>query len=285
MTAVATIVFLTDYGLQDEFVGICHGVIAAIAPKARIIDLTHGVPRQDVRLGAMTLARAARYMPDLATYLAVVDPGVGSDRRAIAVRSAAGSVMVGPNNGLLSLAWEELGGAAEVAEITSERVILRPRSSTFHGRDVFAPAAAWVAAGLPMTELGPPLDVDELIRIETRRPTVEAGRISCEVTAVDGFGNVQLNVSASDLDAAGLVPLRFGILGRPRGEPRRGPRFSGFRGAGGQSRSRGRRARSGSWTHGASQRRAIAIWYAAAANSKRTRPISVMSVNRRTAGG
>jgi S-adenosylmethionine hydrolase len=221
MTAVATIVFLTDYGLQDEFVGICHGVIAAIAPKARIIDLTHGVPRQDVRLGAMTLARAARYMPDLATYLAVVDPGVGSDRGAIAVRSAAGSVMVGPDNGLLSLAWEELGGAAEVVEITSERVILRPRSSTFHGRDVFAPAAAWVAAGLPMTELGPPLDVDELIRIETRRPTVEAGRISCEVTAVDGFGNVQLNVSASDLDAAGLVHALW--IG-----PRRIPRVSAF---------------------------------------------------------
>ena len=140
------IVFLTDYGRSDAFVGICHGVMARIAPDARVIDLTHAVPRQDVLRGAVELARAVPYMPADAVYVAVVDPGVGSDRRAVAVAAGA-SLLVGPDNGVLSLAWDALGGVTEAVEIASPAVVLAPVSRTFHGRDIFAPAAAHLAAG------------------------------------------------------------------------------------------------------------------------------------------
>ncbi len=152
------IVFLTDYGLSDEFVGICHGVIARISPGTRIIDLTHAIPRQDVMSGALTLGRATRYMPADAVYLAVVDPGVGSDRRSIALRAASGALLVGPDNGVLSLAWDALGGTDTVVEVTAPDVVLHPVSKTFHGRDVFAPAAAHLSAGMPLEGLGPAVD-------------------------------------------------------------------------------------------------------------------------------
>ena len=136
------IVFMSDYGLADEFVGICHGVVARIAPRVRVIDLTHAIPRHDVAAGAMALGRAAPFMPEDAVYLGVVDPGVGSARRPVAVACGSGALLVGPDNGVLSMAWATLGGAAQAAEITSERVLLGPVSATFHGRDVFAPAAS-----------------------------------------------------------------------------------------------------------------------------------------------
>ena len=115
------LVFLTDYGIADEFVGVCHGVMTRIAPDARIVDLTHAVPRQDVMRGALTLGRATGYMPEDAVYVAVVDPGVGSERRSIAVLADSGALLVGPDNGLLSLAWEALGGASAAVEITGPR--------------------------------------------------------------------------------------------------------------------------------------------------------------------
>ena len=198
------IVFLTDYGLGDEFVGVCHGVIVRIAPDARVIDLTHSVPRQDVVQGALTLGRAARFMPGDAVHLAVVDPGVGSDRRGIAVRSGSGAVLVGPDNGLLSMAWEELGGVDRASEITSETVVLHPVSETFHGRDVFAPAAAHVARGMDVESLGPEIAGEELRTVELPGPMVASGVLGSRVVGIDGFGNVQLNVASSDLAQAGI---------------------------------------------------------------------------------
>ncbi|MBI2237821.1 MAG: SAM-dependent chlorinase/fluorinase [Actinobacteria bacterium] len=204
MSGTRAIVFMTDYGLDDEFVGVCRGVIARIVPDARVIDLTHAIPRQDVLRGAVVLARAVRYMPEGAVYLAVVDPTVGSGRRAVAVSVGSGASLVGPDNGVLSMAWEELGGAGAAVEITSERVLLRPVSRTFHGRDIFAPAAANLAAGLALEELGPTVPVGDLRRVMFPAPKVQPGRIEAAVTGVDGFGNVQLSARPSDLEAAGL---------------------------------------------------------------------------------
>ncbi len=208
------IVFLTDYGMADEFVGVCHGVMLRIAPDVHVIDLTHSIPRQDVMHGALTLGRATSYLPEDAVYVAVVDPGVGSGRRSIAVRAASGACLVGPDNGLLSLAWEALGGAADAVEITSDDVVLQPVSRTFHGRDVFAPAAAHLAVGMPLAALGSAIDVDRLHVLELPGPMVAVGAIGARVTGVDGFGNVQLNVAPDDLEAAGIGPV-LTIRGRP----------------------------------------------------------------------
>jgi len=208
------IVFLTDFGMTDEFVGVCHGVMLRIAPDARVIDLTHSIPRQDVMRGALTLGRAAPYMPRSAIYVAAVDPGVGSERRSIAVRAASDAFLVGPDNGLLSLAWEALGGADAAVEIASEDVVLQPVSRTFHGRDVFAPAAAHLAAGMPFADLGPPLVAGELRVLELPRPMLADGAVGARVTGIDGFGNVQLNVRPHDLEAAGMGPV-LTVRGRP----------------------------------------------------------------------
>lgn len=205
------IVFLTDYGRSDSFVGICHGIMARIAADARVIDLTHSVPRQDVLRGAVELARAVPYMPEGALYVAVVDPGVGSDRRAVAAAAGA-SLLVGPDNGLLSLAWEALGGVDAAVEVVSEDVVLAPVSRTFHGRDVFAPAAAHLAAGMPLEDLGPAIDVATLERLDLPRPMVADGAVGARVTATDGFGNVQLNATEGDLDAAGVAGGRVLVV-------------------------------------------------------------------------
>jgi S-adenosylmethionine hydrolase len=203
--AAATIVFLSDFGLQDEFVGTCHAVIARRAPDARVIDLTHGIPRGDVLRGAITLAGGLAYLPEDAVLLTVVDPGVGSARRPVAARSGTGRFLVGPDNGVLSLAWPLLGEVTQAAVITSPDVVLRPTSSTFHGRDVFAPAAAHLAAGGDLGSLGDAVDPGTLMRIEAPRPTVAPGSLTAVVLAVDRFGNVQLGADASDLEAAGLA--------------------------------------------------------------------------------
>jgi S-adenosylmethionine hydrolase len=198
------IVFLTDYGLTDEFVGICHGVIATVAPDIRVIDLTHAIPRQEVLRGAVTLSRAVPFMPGDAVYLGVVDPGVGSARRAIAVQAASGALLVGPDNGLLSMAWDGMGGVIRAVEVTSDRIVLRPISATFHGRDVFAPAAAHLATGGSIEDLGAGLDPSSLRTVETPGAMITGGVIGARVMRVDGYGNVQLNVRAEDLQAAGL---------------------------------------------------------------------------------
>jgi S-adenosylmethionine hydrolase len=198
------IVFCSDYGLSDEFVGVCHGVIARIAPDVRVIDLTHGVPAMDVAHGAAVLAAATRYMPDGAVFLGVVDPGVGSRRRAVAVEAASGALLVGPDNGVLSLAWQELGGATRACEITSPDVVLRPTSHTFHGRDVFAPAAARLANGADLEALGPEITVDSLVAVSVQRAVVADRKVRCAVLSLDRFGNVQLAAREDDLARAGL---------------------------------------------------------------------------------
>jgi len=198
------IVFMSDYGLADEFVGICHGVVARIAPRARVIDLTHAIPRHDVVAGAIALGRAAPFMPEDAVYLGVVDPGVGSARRPVAVACRSGALMVGPDNGVLSMAWATLGGASQAAQITSEGVLLGPVSATFHGRDIFAPAAAHLSIGMPFQDLGPPLDPRTLHTVEMPAPMILQGVVGARVTGVDGYGNVQLNARPGDLRAAGV---------------------------------------------------------------------------------
>lgn len=216
------IVFLSDYGLEDEFVGVCHAVIAGIAPETRVIDLTHGVPPHDVRRAALALAAAVPYAPAGTVFLAVVDPGVGTDRRAVVVE-AGEALLVGPDNGLLAPAWERLGGPGRAFAITSRRVLLTPVSATFHGRDVFAPAAAHLAAGLPPERVGEEVDPAELVRLEIPAPRLSGGEIRCEVIAVDRFGNLQLSARREDLEAAGLTgpePLRVEVAGRALIVPR-----------------------------------------------------------------
>jgi hypothetical protein len=176
-----------------------------------VIDLTHAVPRQDVLRGAVELARAVPYMPADAVYVAIVDPGVGSDRRALAA-SAGASLLVGPDNGVLSLAWDALGGIDEAVEIESPDVVLAPVSRTFHGRDVFAPAAAHLAAGRALSDLGSSIDPSSLERLDVPGPMVAPGAVGARVTTTDGFGNVQLNATELDLHAAGVAGGRVLVV-------------------------------------------------------------------------
>jgi len=198
-------VFISDFGLEDEFVGICHGVIAQVSPDSTVIDLTHGVPAHDVLRAAVVLAESIPFMPEDAVFLAVVDPGVGTNRRAVALECGGGAVLVGPDNGVLSQAWAALGGVARAVEIVSERVLLPAASRTFHGRDVFAPAAAHVAAGTALDDLGPSIDGGGLTEVALHEPVASDGRLQAEVLAVDRFGNVQLNVRDEHLLQAALT--------------------------------------------------------------------------------
>ncbi|HEX9235299.1 MAG TPA: SAM-dependent chlorinase/fluorinase [Actinomycetota bacterium] len=197
------IIFISDYGLDDEFVGVCHAVMSRTAPQARVIDLTHAILPQDVLRAALVLRQALPYLPSDAVLLAVVDPGVGSERRPVAVRAATGDrLLVGPDNGVLSLAWGE-GDPAGAVEITSAEVLLRPLSRTFHGRDVFAPAAARLAAGWSLERLGPVADLSSLSRVEIPQVEVDAEGIHAEVLAVDRYGNVQTSARRGHVDTMG----------------------------------------------------------------------------------
>ena len=198
------VTFLTDFGLQDDFVGTCHGVMKKIAPGLEIIDITHGIRPGRVLQGALTLANTLPYMP-AGVHLAVVDPGVGGVRRALALRDGEGRLYVGPDNGLLLPAADRLGGVAEAHEIANPAYALEPVSRTFHGRDLFSPAAAHLALGVPLAELGPPLDPDELVRIDLPDAEVGESRIDATVLGVDRFGNVALNLDRAHLDQAGIV--------------------------------------------------------------------------------
>ena len=197
------ITFLSDYGLQDDFVGVCHGVIATLCPQARVIDLTHGISRQDVRAGALSLAGALPYVP-VGVHLAVVDPDVGAQRRAVALRTADDRLLVGPDNGLLWLAADQAGGVVEAVDIARSRFRLEPVSATFHGRDIFAPVAARLAGGAPLGEAGDPLDPAELIALELPVPRAEGEWLICHALYIDRFGNVALDAGHEDLEAAGL---------------------------------------------------------------------------------
>jgi S-adenosylmethionine hydrolase len=204
MGAPPIVTFLSDYGLEDEFVGVCHGVMQRIAPDIRIIDIDHNVMRQHIRHGAVVLAQSICFMPE-ATHLAVVDPSVGSERKAIAIRSNSGQVLVGPDNGLLIPAADKSGGIETAFELTDERFLLAPVSRTFQGRDVFAPAAAHIALGIDPSELGPLVPVQELVRLEMPEPWVHDDHLHGEVLQVDRFGNLQLNVKREDLEKVDLA--------------------------------------------------------------------------------
>jgi S-adenosyl-L-methionine hydrolase (adenosine-forming) len=199
------ITFLTDFGLEDDFVGACHGVMKRIAPEVDIIDITHGIAPQAVLQGALTLANTLAFMPE-GVHLAVVDPGVGGSRRALALRDGQGRFHVGPDNGLLIPAAEKLGGIAEAHELANPEYALESVSRTFHGRDLFSPAAAHLALGIPLAELGPPLDPDALARLDIPQPEIGATRIHSTVLSIDRFGNVQLNLEREHLEKANIIP-------------------------------------------------------------------------------
>ena len=202
MARVVTL--LTDYGYEDEFVGVCHGVIARLAPAVRIIDVTHGVARHDVRSGALILRRALPYLPP-GVHVAVVDPGVGGERRAVALRTAdEDRLLVGPDNGLLSLAAASFAGAVEAVDVSHSPHRLEPVSATFHGRDTFAPVAARLAEGAPLAEAGEPIDPADLVALELPRARAEGSDLVSHALAFDRFGNVVLGVEHEELTALGL---------------------------------------------------------------------------------
>jgi S-adenosylmethionine hydrolase len=193
------ITFLSDYGVSDDFAGVCRAVIARIAPEARVIDLTHGVHRHDVHEGAAVLADAVPFAP-VGVHLAIVDPGVGTNRRPVAIRTEGdGHLLVGPDNGLLMPATDALGGAAQAVELGDSRFLLQPASATFHGRDVFAPVAAHLALGAELTEAGAEIDPDGLERQTASRPRIEQLSAVAHAERIDGFGNVALDLTAEDL--------------------------------------------------------------------------------------
>jgi S-adenosylmethionine hydrolase len=227
VTRPPTISFLSDYGTADEFVGVVKSVIRQLAPDAVVIDVTHDVPRYDVRAGGLALARAAQYLAP-GVVLAVVDPGVGTDRRAIAVEVGDGeSVLVGPDNGLLAPAVAMVGGATRAFELTSTEHRLEAPGPTFDGRDVFAPAAAHLSTGVPLEALGPQIDPITLLPGILPLSREEDGGIAAEVLWVDRFGNAQLNVDPAELEPFG-ERLRV-VIGE---SPRSGRRVRAFADAG-----------------------------------------------------
>jgi S-adenosyl-L-methionine hydrolase (adenosine-forming) len=201
------ITFLSDYGHHDEFVGVCHGVIARRCPQARVIDLTHVVPSHDVRAGAILLRAALPYLP-AGVHLAVVDPGVSAtgptSRRAVALRTVEQDrLLVGPDNGLLMPAAERLAGVLEAVDIGESRERLQPVSRTFHGRDIFAPVAAALAAGEPLANVGEPLPVELLRRMGIPSAQLDEGVLTAHVLRSDTFGNLILNAANEQLLALG----------------------------------------------------------------------------------
>jgi S-adenosyl-L-methionine hydrolase (adenosine-forming) len=209
---LSVITFLTDFGLEDDFVGTCHGVMAGIAPDSRVIDVTHGIGPQAVLTGALVLKNTTQFMP-VGVHLAVVDPDVGGHRRAVAIRTTDGRTFVGPDNGLLTLAADEIGIEA-VHELSDPRFQLHEVSRTFHARDIFAPAAAHIAAGVDVSELGPALDPASLVRVDVPEPEVGRTQISAKALVVDRFGNIATNARREhlerlDLDDGDRVEIRL----------------------------------------------------------------------------
>jgi len=204
---VRPICFLSDFGLGDDFVGLCKGVMLRIAPEAPVIDLTHQVPGFAVEEGAEILEHATHYMPENTVYLAIVDPGVGTERRALALSTISGALLVGPDNGLMIPAAEALGGIECAISLTNADYHLRPVSNTFHGRDVFSPATAYLATGLAPSKLGEIVDPASLARLKL--PGIEresSNTFSVAIIGVDRYGNARLSATAEE------AGLRFGAL-------------------------------------------------------------------------
>lgn len=198
------VTFTSDYGLDDVFVGVCRGVVAQIAPHVRVLDVCHQVTPQDVAQGATSLATAIPYLP-VAINLALVDPMHGQTARGVVVETSDGSLLVGPDNGILSLAWDARGGITAAVEISNPKLCLETVHRTFRGRDIFAPVAAHLANGVELAEIGEPVDPDTLVRLPVRGVVVDDDHVHGEVSLVDHFGNVSLNVCRADLEAAGMT--------------------------------------------------------------------------------
>lgn len=205
-----TISFLSDYGRVDEFVGVVHSVLRSLAPEVRVIDITHDIAPHDVRAGGLALARSAQYLA-AGIVLAVVDPGVGSSRRAVAIEVGEGqSVLVGPDNGLFAPAVAMVGGADRAVALTNPENQLPAPGPTFAGRDVFAPAAAHLCNGVPLYDLGEPIDPITLLPGVLPVTHEEGGGLVSEVLWVDRYGNLQLNVDPDDVDGWGeRIRLRW----------------------------------------------------------------------------
>ncbi len=201
---MATITFLSDYGTRDDFVGVCHGVMAGIAPEARVIDITHGLPRHSVRTGALVLRRVLPYFP-AGVHLAVVDPEVGASRRAVAIRCVdEDRLLVGPDNGLLSLAAQRFGGISEAVDLERSSFRLEPVSATFHGRDIFAPIAAHLAGGTDLSGVGDPIDPRDVATLEMPLARMEGDTLVAHALVVDRFGNAALDIEHEELAMTGL---------------------------------------------------------------------------------
>ena len=198
------IVFVSDFGLGNEWVGLCHAVMGGISPASPIIDLSHLIRPLEVVSGALLLADSMPYIPESAVVLGVVEPNVGRDRE-VAIETVSGRALVGPDNGLLSLAWEAAGGIRGAVEITASDVLRPIHAESFRAPDTFCPATAHLAAGMSLDQLGTSVDPASLTVVELAKPEIEPGRISCEVIDFNRFGNVQLNVRPADLAAGGLA--------------------------------------------------------------------------------
>lgn len=201
VTRFDTVSFLTDYGTCDEFVGVVKCVVRDLAPHVAVVDLTHEIQPFDVRAGSLALARCIGYVPR-GVVLAVVDPGVATSRRAVAVEVAGGEgVLIGPDNGLLAPAVAMAGGAERAVELTNVEYHLDAAGATFAGRDIFAPAAAHVCNGVDLLDLGPEIDPGLLLPGTVPLPREDGDGLVTEVLWVDRFGNCQLNVGPDDLPA------------------------------------------------------------------------------------
>ena len=215
MAMPSTISFLSDYGLVDEFVGVVKAVIRQLAPDTGVIDISHDIHPHDVRAGSLTLVRAIQYLPD-GVVLAIVDPGVGTARRAIAVEAGDdGMILVGPDNGLMAPAAAILGGARRAVSLTNTSLHLSAAGPTFAGRDIFAPVAAHLSNGMDLTEVGYLVDPAGLLPGIVPLTRVEDGVVHGEVLWVDRFGNAQLNVDPNDIvDFGAAVTLTMGSVVR-----------------------------------------------------------------------
>jgi S-adenosylmethionine hydrolase len=210
VTRFHCLTFLTDYGLEDAFVAVCHAVAFQFAPDIQVTDITHLIPLGDIRRGATVLAQAAPYFPP-AVHVAVVDPGVGTARRGVAV-AAGDALFVGPDNGLLSVAVAKAGGATRAVSLTNRALWRDTTAATFHGRDIFMPVAARLAAGMPLDDAGEPVEVTSLVTLPQPGYRVTGNGAEAEVVTVDGFGNVQLSLPGADAPQAGLVPGTIVLL-------------------------------------------------------------------------
>jgi S-adenosylmethionine hydrolase len=197
------ITFLSDFGLTDDFVGTCHGVMKRIAPEAQIIDITHGIPPQAILQGALVLANTIGFMP-VGVHLAIVDPGVGGPRRPLVLRDEEDRIYVGPDNGLLLPAASRKGITA-AHELANPDFALETISRTFHGRDLFSPAAAHLACGVALEELGPPIDPEGLVRLDLPELVIADDAITATFLYVDSFGNIALNLTRDDVEGLGIL--------------------------------------------------------------------------------